>query len=97
MKKSSNEHTLKEVLNELIQQYQLRDGLHQVRVREFWLHEMGEAINKYTESIDLRKRTLYLRIQSAPLKQELSFGKEKIRQLLNQHLGEDYIEAVVFL
>jgi predicted nucleic acid-binding Zn ribbon protein len=97
MKKNGNEHTLKEILEELIRHYQLKDGLHQVRVREYWSKEMGEAINKYTESIELRKRTLYLRIRSAALKQELSLGREKIRQLLNQHLGEAYIETVVLL
>ena len=58
---------------------------------------MGTAINKYTNRVELRKRTIYISIDSAALKQELNMGKEKIKQLLNQHLGEDYIETVVIL
>ena len=41
---------------------------------------MGKAIANYTKDIKLRKNKLYLTIESAPLKQELSFGKEKNNQ-----------------
>jgi hypothetical protein len=43
----------------------------------------------------VRKGVLYLQILSAPLKHELSFAKDKIRALLNEHLGEEFIKEVV--
>lgn len=97
MDKDNNQHSLKEVLKEMINQYKLHEGLQQVRIKEYWTREMGTAINKYTNRVELRKRTIYISIDSAALKQELNMGKEKIKQLLNQHLGEDYIETVVIL
>lgn len=97
MEKDQNQHSLKEVLKEMINRYRLKEGLQQVRIKEYWTKEMGPAINKYTSRVELRKRTLYISIDSASLKQELDMGKEKIKQLLNQHLGEDYIESVVIL
>jgi hypothetical protein len=38
---------------------------------------------------------LYLTILSAPLKHELSYAKDKIRDLINEELGESYIQDVV--
>jgi len=33
-------------------------------------------------------------IDSPSLRQELFYGREKIRKMLNQDLGEDYLEEV---
>ncbi len=97
MKKEHNQHTLKEVLEAMIKQYKLKDGLQEARIKNYWKDHMGESINRYTANIEIRKRKLYLNIISAPLKQELTMGKEKIRQLLNEQLGEDYILEVIIL
>jgi hypothetical protein len=43
----------------------------------------------------VRKNVLYLSIISAPLKQELSYSKDKIKAMINRELGEEYLEDVV--
>ena len=60
-----------------------------------WYEMMGPTITKYTKSINLRKTTLYITIESAALKQELSFSKEKIKDRMNEELGEEHIQTVV--
>jgi hypothetical protein len=56
---------------------------------------MGKTISTYTSQITVRKGVLYLTILSAPLKHELSYAKDKIRDLINEELGESYIQDVV--
>jgi hypothetical protein len=34
-------------------------------------------------------------IDSAALRQELSFGRDKILKMINQELGEQYLEEVI--
>jgi hypothetical protein len=43
----------------------------------------------------LRGKTLYVHLTSAPLREELSYGKEKILKHLNNALGSDEIQKIV--
>ena len=79
----------------MVSAYKLKPKLHQTKIRTVWAELMGPTINGYTRSLSLRKNTLYINLDSAPLKQELSYGKEKIVDLLNEALGEAYIKTVV--
>lgn len=93
--KNSNEQSLKQVLKDMVETYRLKARLNQTKIQKLWVALMGKSIANYTKDIKLRKNKLYLTIESAPLKQELSFGKEKITKLLNDELGEDYIDDVI--
>ena len=93
--KKSNEQPLREVLRQMIDTYRLRPKLHQTKIRSIWSQVMGTGINRHTTDIRLNGRVLFISISSAPLRQELSYGKEKIIKLLNEELGEAYVEEVV--
>jgi RecA/RadA recombinase len=91
----SNERTLKDVLTELMNQYRLKQGINESKINAAWERIMGPTIIKHTAQIRLVRRTLYLVIDSAALKQELFYGREKIRTMLNEELGEAFLEEVV--
>ena len=56
---------------------------------------MGNNVNSYTNEIILKKNTLYVNLSSSVLRQELSFGKQKIVDLLNKELGKTVIKKIV--
>ncbi|EIW93638.1 PF05258 family protein [Capnocytophaga sp. oral taxon 412 str. F0487] len=58
---------------------------------------MGKAIAKYTSSVELKGSTLYVRLTSPALSNELSYGKSKIIDNLNERLGEPLIQKLIFL
>jgi len=93
--KKKNDQPIADVLQDMIQEYRLGPQLNESRVKSLWNELMGKTISTYTSNISVRKNVLYLTILSAPLKHELSFGKDKIRDLLNGELGEDFIKEVV--
>ena len=93
--KHNNEMTLKEALKAMIDHYRLKGKLNQNRIKSLWAQLMGPSIAGYTKEIRLQRNKLYLTIESAPLRQELSYGKDKIRKMLNEELGEEYIEEVI--
>jgi len=93
--RKANEQSLKEVLQELVETYRLKSRLTQTRIERIWRRLMGPTIAGYTKSIRVRKNTLYLTIESASLRQELSYGKDKICKVLNEELGEEVIREVV--
>lgn len=92
-----NEKTLKEALHVMVEQYRLKGKLNQTRIRAHWVELMGPSIAGYTREIKMGRKKLYIYLDSAPLRQELSMGKEKIRRMLNEKLGEEYIQEVVIL
>jgi ATP-dependent Zn protease len=93
--RNSNEQSLGEIIRQMIDQYRLRDKLSEVAVRHTWDLTMGQAVSKRTESIRVEKDKMIIRITSASLKQELSYQKDSILELMNRELGGDYIKEVV--
>ncbi|RMG85205.1 MAG: DUF721 domain-containing protein [Bacteroidetes bacterium] len=90
-----NDKILKDVLREMLDQYKYKGKLYQANIRQFWRENMGTSINTYTKEIKLRGRKVYITIESAALRQELSYGREKLKNVFNRILGEPYIEEVI--
>ena len=93
--KKHNDQRIDEVLKNLVGDYKHKSKLYKNKLSTTWESLMGSTIAKYTSRIAVRNKTLFITIESAPLKQELSFAKEKILKLMNEELGENYIEKVV--
>lgn len=93
--KRHNDQKINEILKEMTNSKRLKPKLHQTKIKMVWEELMGPSISKYTTKISLRRNKLYVTIESAPLKQELTFGREKLKNIMNEALGEAYIEEVV--
>ncbi|MEM1324871.1 MAG: DciA family protein [Bacteroidota bacterium] len=92
----SNELTLKEAMQAFVNSSKkLKKRLYQAKVEQYWQDTMSPAIIRYTKEIKVYRGKLYISITSAPLREELMYGKEKILALMNEHLGENYLSAVV--
>lgn len=97
MTKRHNEHLkIGEVLKEFVETNKLQNGLDKVNVREAWEHMMGHGVNHYTTAIKLERNTLYVQLSSSVLREELSYGKEKIISMLNDALGKEVIKKIIF-
>jgi len=92
-----DEQTLKEVIDKMLQSYKIVDKVKEVEIVQSWERMMGHSIAKYTEKIFVRNSCLYIKITSAPLKQELFYAREKIKENLNKELGTEVIKNVVLI
>jgi len=92
--RKSNDQSIKEVIGEIIESYKLKGRLDEVKLRNNWESLMGKAIANRTHSIGLKDGTLTIKITSAPLGEELFYASKKIKQLLNDELGEEVIKEV---
>ena len=87
MSKSKFEpRSLKDILEDFSQQKGVQKGLKKVRVEKVWKENMGNYVNKYTQSVRLEGNTLVVAITNATLKQEMQYSVPAILELLNQHL-----------
>ena len=96
MTKRSTEHQpIKDVLKDFVETNRLQTGLDKVNVREAWIQLMGNGVNSYTTNIELHRDTLYVQLSSSVLREELSYGKEKIITMINESLGKDLIKKIM--
>lgn len=94
-KRSFEPKPLQEVLQQITAERNLAKGLNEVKVKQAWMNTMGENVAQYTTSTQLRGKTLYVNLTSAPLREELNYGKEKILKHLNDALGFDGIQKII--
>jgi len=95
MKRDFELKKIKSILNNIIDNSSLKVGLNNVKIQSVWKKIMGSNINSYTSDISLKKRTLYVKLSSSVLREELSYGKEKIIKILNEEFGEVIIDKIV--
>lgn len=95
MKRNFDSKSLKSVLNNLINKNSLNSGLNNVKVQSLWGKTMGVNVNSYTTEIYLKNKTLYVSLSSSVLRQELSYGKQKIITLINDEIGIKIINKIV--
>jgi len=86
---------LSDALQSFVSSNKLQKGLDKVNAKDVWNAQMGPAIEKYTTSIKLDGNTLYVQLSSSVLREELSYGKERIIRLLNEELGKELINKLI--
>ena len=94
-KRLNNESSISDVLKVIIQDNKLQAGIDQVSVKEAWVSLMGNGVNSYTKNVVLKGNILYVELTSAVLREELSYGKDKIIKMINEEFRRDLVKEVV--
>lgn len=94
-KRNNDNSSISDVLKEIMQSNKLQPGIDQVAVKDAWRNLMGNGVNSYTQDVMLKNNTLYVVLTSSVLRQELSYGKEKIIKMINEELRRDVVKDVV--
>ena len=94
-KRFNEENSIADVLKQFIVQNKLESGIDVVNVREAWQNVMGNGVNNYTTEIQLKGSTLYVALSSAVLREELSYGKDKIIKMINEEVQKELLTHLV--
>lgn len=94
-KRNSNEGTIGDVLKQFIEINKLQPGMDKIDVQEAWKSLMGNGVNSYTKEVVLKGTTLYVSLTSAVLREELSYGKQKIIKMINEEIGKEVVKDVI--
>jgi hypothetical protein len=83
------------ILKNIIDNNHLNEGINQILVTESWFKTLGSGIKNYTIEVKLNKNKLTVFLNSAVVREELSYGKEKIIKMLNEDLKQNLIEELI--
>lgn len=88
---------LKDALNAFLESFNMTSKYNETSLVASWEKIMGQTIASRTEAIYVQRSTLFLRISSAPLRQELVMAKTKLITLINKEMGKELVTEVVFI
>jgi hypothetical protein len=98
MSRRQNEYlSLKNLMGEVLKENNLSKGMKKISIEENWASLMGNGVVSYTQEVTLKGNTLFVKLSSSVLREELSYGKEKIRAMMNEALGKEEIKKIMFL
>ena len=93
--RNTNEQSLKDVISELFETNHMGGKLKEINIINNWEKLVGNLIAKNTQKIYIHQGKLFLHIESAPLRTELSYSKAKLIEVVNKEAGEVLIDDVV--
>ena len=90
-----NNSEIKNLLNIFLKKNKLERGLLDLEVKKVWHELMENGVSNYTSDVSLKNKTLYIKLSSPALKEELSYGKEKLIRLINERFEKIIVEKIV--
>lgn len=96
-RRSKEDRKLGDVLKEMISAYRLTEKLDEVDVRKFWKQCLGNSVNNLTSKLYLNKGKLFVKVDSASLRNELMMLRTRLVEEINRNAGRAIIDEVVIL
>jgi predicted nucleic acid-binding Zn ribbon protein len=95
-KRTSDTSSLKDAINSMMESYKIKDKFDANRLINSWGSLMGAPIAKRTEKLFVKDKVLFVKLNSAPLRQELTIAKSKVLEIIHRHYDKDLVKDVKF-
>lgn len=89
------DYSIGQAIQKFLDQSRIKGSIQALQIEDAWEKIMGKTIARYTESIKIIDKTLFITTSVGPLKQELIYQKEKIKLRVNEALGQNVITDIV--
>lgn len=96
MGRNSNEFKLGDALRQMMKTYKLEGRLKETHLINSWGKVVGRMIDQHTSNLYIKDKKLFVQVDSAALRNELSYAKTKIITALNKEAGGEVIVDIVF-
>jgi hypothetical protein len=89
------EYSFKEAMQKFLEGSRIRGSIQALQIEDLWEDIMGKTIARYTDKLQIIGDKLIITTSVAPLKNELVYQREKIRQRVNEAMGNKLIAEVI--
>ncbi len=88
---------IENVVEDLLKVYQLKKKFSELEVTDAWKSVTNPIVGKRTVRVYVQENTMFVKLESASLKNELLMRKTQLIKDLNQKVGQDIIKTLIFL
>lgn len=89
------EYSMSEALKQFLDSSRIKGGIQALQIEDAWEKIMGKTVARYTDKLQIIGDKLIITTNVAPLKNELIYQREKIRQRVNEALGQNAIKEII--
>lgn len=89
------ELSMGDAIKKFLKESRIGNDVRALQIKDVWAEIMGKTIANYTKNIQIVKKTLYISTDMTPLKNELTYQRDKIIERVNEKFGEEVINNVV--
>ena len=96
-KRENDSFSIEDLMQLFIKENKLTKGMQKIKIEETWHKMMGQGVTVHTTSVKLQNKTLVIQLNSSILREELSYGKDKIIKMMNEEIGEEIISKLILI
>ncbi|MGJ8745644.1 DUF721 domain-containing protein [Polaribacter sp.] len=96
-KRENDSFSIQDLMKSFIKENNLTKGMQKIKVEETWNNMMGPGVATHTTSVKLQNKSLIIQLNSSVLREELSYGKDKIIKMMNEEIGEEAITKLILV
>jgi hypothetical protein len=89
------EFSFREAMQQFLNGSRIKGDIQALQIEDLWEEIMGKTIARYTDKLQIIGDKLIITTHVAPLKHELIYQREKIRQRVNEAMKQKLIREVV--
>ena len=89
------EYSIGEAMKKFLEGSRIKGGIQALQIEDIWEEIMGKTVARYTDKLQIIGDKLIITTAVGPLKNELIYQKEKIRQRVNEALQQKVIGEVI--
>lgn len=91
-----NAQSLGDVIKEFLKENNWDGKFQERRIVNLWKVLLGNNVAQYTTSIFIKNKILYVKISSSVLRGELQMCREMLIKRINEHVGEEVVNNIIF-
>lgn len=89
------EYSMKDALQQFLNSSRIKGDIQAMQIEDIWEEIMGKTVARYTDKLQIIGDKLIITTAVGPLKKELLYQKEKIRQRVNEAMKQQVIREVI--
>ena len=92
--RKSNEQPISKIIEEMIKENNLSDGITQAKINSIWVELMTPPILSRTNKLRFKEGVLRIHLTSSVIRNELDYQKEDLKKAFNEKLGGELISKI---
>lgn len=92
--KSNKEKPIGNVIEAMMKRYRLQPKMTELDIVNKWEEIVGHLVFKHTTELKMLNKTLYVKFDNAPLKNEMFLQKELLLKRINESFQAPVIEKI---
>ncbi|MCK5369623.1 MAG: DUF721 domain-containing protein [Cyclobacteriaceae bacterium] len=94
--RKSETSSVKEAIDAMLDTYKLRGKFNENKLINSWESMMGKPISRRTEKLFIKEKVLFVKLNSAPLRHELTISKTKVLEIIHRNFDKTLVTDVKF-